>query len=85
MSTAHSFVCSLQTQTITSLTATAYTYPSSQESGAWTYVLSNHLGSVRQQVNAAGQVTLTQIYNPFGVLFETTKSGASPFGYTRER
>jgi hypothetical protein len=31
-----------------------------EESGAWAYILPDHLGSVRQVVDAAGQVTLAQ-------------------------
>jgi hypothetical protein len=38
------------------------------EVGAWAYVAPDALGSVRQLVNAAGQVTLAQSYDPFGVL-----------------
>ncbi len=54
------------------------------EAGAWGYVLPDALGSVRQLVDAAGQVTLAQIYDPFGVPFETFGSGESDFGYTGE-
>ncbi len=39
-----------------------------QEAGAWAYILPDHLGSVRQVLDAAGQVTLAQSYDPFGVL-----------------
>ncbi len=42
------------------------------------------LGSVRQLVDAAGQVTLAQSYDPFGVPVETSGSGESDFGYTGE-
>jgi YD repeat-containing protein len=47
------------------------------EAGAWEYILPDHLpapgakaqvGSVRQLTDAAGQVTLAQCYDPFGVL-----------------
>jgi YD repeat-containing protein len=38
------------------------------EAGAWGYVLPDHLGSVRQLVDAAGQVSLAQGYDPFGNL-----------------
>jgi uncharacterized protein RhaS with RHS repeats len=54
-------------------------------SGAWTYILPDHLGSVRQLTNAGEQVTLAQSYDPFGVLFEAAGSGVSPFGYTGEQ
>jgi RHS repeat-associated protein len=53
-------------------------------SGAWAYVLPDHLGSVRQLADADGQVTLAQSYDPFGVLLEANGSGASEFGYTGE-
>jgi RHS repeat-associated protein len=55
-----------------------------QDSGAWTYILPDHLGSVRQLVGSDSQVDLTQSFDPFGVLFETSGSGVSDFGYTGE-
>ncbi|MEJ2560519.1 MAG: RHS repeat-associated core domain-containing protein [Anaerolineae bacterium] len=55
-----------------------------QDSGAWTHILPDHLGSVRQLVDATGQVSLAQSYDPFGVPFETSGSGESDFGYTGE-
>jgi RHS repeat-associated protein len=55
-----------------------------QEAGAWAYVTPDALGSVRQLVDAAGQVTLAQSYDPFGVPVETSGSGESDFGYTGE-
>jgi RHS repeat-associated protein len=54
------------------------------EAGAWGYVLPDALGSVRQVIDAAGQVTLAQSYDPFGASFETFGSGESDFGYTGE-
>jgi RHS repeat-associated protein len=56
-----------------------------QESGAWVYILPDHLGSVRQLVGSGSQVDLAQSYDPFGILFETSGSGESDFGYTGER
>jgi RHS repeat-associated protein len=53
--------------------------------GAWTYILPDHLGSVRQLTNAGEQVTLAQSFDPFGVSFESAGSGASAFGYTGEQ
>jgi hypothetical protein len=38
------------------------------EAGAWGYILPDHLHSVRQLVDAAGQVTLAQSYDSFGNL-----------------
>jgi RHS repeat-associated protein len=55
-----------------------------QDSGAWAYVLPDHLGSVRQLVGSDNQVSLAQSYEPFGGLFESAGSGASEFGYTGE-
>jgi RHS repeat-associated protein len=55
-----------------------------QDSGAWAYVLLDHLGSVRQLVGSDGRVDLAQSFDPFGVLFETSGSGESDFGYTGE-
>jgi RHS repeat-associated protein len=55
-----------------------------EESGTWAYVLPDHLGSVRQLADSNGQVALAQSYDPFGVPFEASGSGASDFGYTGE-
>jgi RHS repeat-associated protein len=56
------------------------------EAGAWGYVLPDHLGSVRQVIDAAGQVTLAQSYDPFGNLNSQhgTQNPQLPFGYTGE-
>jgi RHS repeat-associated protein len=56
-----------------------------QEAGEWAYTLPDHLGSVRQQVDAAGQVSLAQSFDPFGVALESAGTGASEFGYTGEQ
>jgi RHS repeat-associated protein len=57
------------------------------EVGIWAYVLPDHLGSVRQLVDAAGQVSLAQSYDPFGVLMSqsTNFPVSQPFGYTGEQ
>jgi RHS repeat-associated protein len=55
-----------------------------QDSGAWTHILPDHLGSVRQLVGSDSQVDLAQSFDPFGVRFETSGSGESDFGYTGE-
>jgi RHS repeat-associated protein len=55
-----------------------------QESGAWVYILPDHLGSVRQLVGSDSQVSLAQSYEPFEGSFESAGSGASEFGYTGE-
>jgi RHS repeat-associated protein len=54
------------------------------DSGAWTHILPDHLGSVRQLVGSDSQVDLAQSFDPFGVSFETSGSGVSDFGYTGE-
>jgi YD repeat-containing protein len=53
------------------------------QAGAWGYVLPDHLGSVRQLVDAAGQVSLAQGYDPFGNLNSQhgTPNSQLPFGY----
>jgi hypothetical protein len=61
------------------------------EVGAWAYVAPDALGSVRHVMDAAGQVTLAQSYDPFGVLisqstnfpiYQSTNFPVSPlFGY----
>ena len=40
-------------------------------SGTWQYILPDHLGSMRQLVNANGEVMLGQSYSPFGVMMES--------------
>jgi RHS repeat-associated protein len=55
-----------------------------QDSGAWTHILADHLGSVRQLVGSDSRVDLAQSFDPFGVLFETSGSGESDFAYTGE-
>jgi uncharacterized protein RhaS with RHS repeats len=56
------------------------------DAGAWGYVLPDALGSVRQLVDATGQVSLAQGYDPFGVLNSQhgTQNSQLPFGYTGE-
>jgi hypothetical protein len=53
------------------------------QAGAWGYVLPDALGSVRQLVAAAGQVSLAQSYDPFGALMSqfTNFPVSQPFGY----
>jgi RHS repeat-associated protein len=55
-----------------------------QDSGAWVYILPDHLGSVRQLVGSDSQVALAQSFDPFGGSFESAGSGTSEFGYTGE-
>lgn len=48
------------------------------------YFLSDAIGSVRQLTDATGTVTLTKAYDPYGVVTQTSGSGASTYGYTGE-
>jgi len=58
----------------------------SQQNGAATeYFLGDALGSVRQLVDAAGQVTLVKSYEPYGSVVSSVGSGASVFGFTGEK
>jgi uncharacterized protein RhaS with RHS repeats len=53
------------------------------DSGTWGYVLPDHLGSVRTETDALGQVTVARHFDPFGVPLGA--DGGSPFGYTGEQ
>jgi RHS repeat-associated protein len=55
-----------------------------QESGTWGYVLPDHLGSVRQVANGAGQATLAQSYTPYGEVLHRVGSASSAFAFTGE-
>ncbi|MBN1875096.1 MAG: RHS repeat-associated core domain-containing protein [Anaerolineae bacterium] len=55
-----------------------------QQDGAWSYPLSDALGSVRQWTNARGAGNDPQSYDPFGVPLPQPTTPASPFGYTGE-
>jgi RHS repeat-associated protein len=48
----------------------------------WGYALPDHLGSVRTETDALGQVTVARHFDPFGVPLGV--DGGSPFGYTGE-
>ena len=52
---------------------------------AWTYSLPDPLGSVRQLIDAPGQVVLAQSYAPFGGIREQAGAGPSGFGYAGEQ
>ncbi len=53
------------------------------DSGTWGYVLPDHLGSVRTETDALGQVTVARSFDPFGVPLQA--DGGNPFGYTGEQ
>ncbi len=48
------------------------------------YFLGDALGSVRQLVDSAGAVTLTQSYAPYGEIVSSTGSGTSAYQFTGE-
>jgi len=57
----------------------------SQTDGATTeYFLTDGLGSVRQLVNSAGNVTLAKSYQPYGAEVSSSGSGSSSYGFSGE-
>jgi RHS repeat-associated protein len=48
------------------------------------YYLGDALGSVRQMVDASGEVTLGRNYKPYGGVLSSTGSGATSYGFTNE-
>ena len=48
------------------------------------YYLGDALGSVRQMVDANGDVTLGRMYKPYGGVLSSTGSGATSYGFTNE-
>jgi RHS repeat-associated protein len=52
------------------------------DDGAWTYSASDGLGSVRQRLDASGQVAAVNDYRPFGS--PLAGEGGSPYGFTGE-
>jgi RHS repeat-associated protein len=55
-----------------------------QEATDKEYFLGDVLGSVRQMVDSAGDVTLEISYTPFGEVLSSSGSGASIYGYSGE-
>jgi RHS repeat-associated protein len=78
-------------QAKTGTTATQYlfslgTRPVAQyTSSAWQYLLADALGSVRQIVDASGNILLSESYEPYGKLLSSSGSGSSIFGYAGEQ
>jgi hypothetical protein len=56
-----------------------------QNGGAWEYLLPDALGSVRQIVDASGNVTLAESYEPYGTVLTSTGTASSIFGYAGEQ
>ena len=55
------------------------------DSGTWAYHVNDGLGSVRQLVDAAGEVQRAQSYDPFGNLLSASGSVGSAYGFTGEQ
>jgi len=56
-----------------------------QTGGSVAYFLGDALGSVRQLVSSAGNVTLAKNYEAYGTVLSSAGSGASMYGYTGEQ
>ncbi len=61
------------------------TRPLAQNGGAWEYLLPDALGSVRQIVDANGNVTLAKSYEPYGTVLTSTGTASAIFGYAGEQ
>jgi RHS repeat-associated protein len=78
-------------QAKTGATTTPYLYaigtrPIAQyTSGSAEYLLSDALGSVRQIVDANGNVTLAKSYEPYGTVLTSTGTASSIFAYAGEQ
>jgi RHS repeat-associated protein len=77
-------------QSKTGATATQYVYalgtrPLAQYGTTPEYLLADALGSVRQIVDANGNVTLAESYEPYGTLLTSTGTANSIFGYSGEQ
>jgi len=56
-----------------------------QRGTAWEYLLADALGSVRQIVDANGNVTLAESYEPYGSVLTINGTASSIFGYAGEQ
>ena len=61
------------------------TRPLAEYDSAWEYLLPEGLGSVRQLVDASGNVKLAESYEPYGSVLSSQGSAASAFGFTGEQ
>ena len=61
------------------------TRPLGQYTSAWEYLLPDALGSVRQIVDASGNVTLAKSYEPYGTVLTSTGTASSIFAYAGEQ
>ena len=55
-----------------------------EQSGGWQYHLGDALGSVRQLVDANGEVQLANRYEPYGEVLSSGGSATSSYGFTGE-
>ena len=77
-------------QTLTGSASTQYVFgmstrPLAEYDSAWEYLLPDGLGSVRQLVDASGNVKLTESYEPYGSVLTSQGSATSAFGFTGEQ
>ena len=56
-----------------------------QSRGVWEYLLPDALGSVRQIVDANGNITLAKSYEPYGTVLTSTGAASSIFAYAGEQ
>jgi RHS repeat-associated protein len=61
------------------------TRPLAQYGADWEYLLTDALGSVRQIVDADGNVTLAESYEPYGSVLTRNGTASSIFGYAGEQ
>jgi hypothetical protein len=61
------------------------TRPLAQYGSSWEYLLADALGSVRQIVDADGNVTLAESYEPYGSVLSSNRSASSIFAYAGEQ
>jgi YD repeat-containing protein len=61
------------------------TLPLAQYGSSWEYLLADALGSVRQIVDADGNVTLAESYEPYGSVLSSNGTASSIFGYSGEQ
>jgi RHS repeat-associated protein len=55
-----------------------------QQPAGWQYHLGDALGSVRQLVDASGEIQLSERYEPYGEVLFSAGSATSSFGFTGE-
>jgi RHS repeat-associated protein len=60
------------------------TRPLAENAGSWEYLVPDALGSVRQIADASGNIILTQDYEPYGSVLNSSGGGKSTYGFTGE-